>query len=275
MEAAHYNGEGRVVPQHLWNVADAVNQLVKRKGVLERWRGQVKECLRSEDADLKDLAGVDQWQDWLEECRRVAGQDTVTAPEGDQWRDWWREECLRRALPEPPDTDRRQGKYRPAPGAPLDFDLPMPGKYMVLAALHDFATPAGVVPIHDEPNWQAPEAVAYACLKVRVEKFSQADADKLMEFLDDVRQDFALPLEAAPLVYLTDEDWAILTALADAPKLLTQEEIAGATSERVAVRTIQRRLKVLEGKGLVCRPEGKRSGWGLTDTGLEAVRHRK
>jgi hypothetical protein len=81
---------------------------------------------------------------------------------------------------------------------------------------------------------------------------------------------------APPLTYVTDEDWRILTALDEAhPKLLTQEQIEGASGMQVAVRTIHTRLVALADKGLVCRPEGKRSGYRLTPAGFEAVKGRK
>ena len=76
-------------------------------------------------------------------------------------------------------------------------------------------------------------------------------------------------------VPLTEEDVAILRALADSrPMLLTQEQIEGAIPKNaVALRTIQSRLPRLckDEVGFVERPEGKRSGYWITQKGLSAI----
>jgi hypothetical protein len=78
------------------------------------------------------------------------------------------------------------------------------------------------------------------------------------------------------MVYLTEEDFAILAALADAhPMLLTQRQIEKSLKLEVSARTIQSRLPILLGKNLVCRPEGKRSGWGITHLGRNAISRTK
>ena len=92
----------------------------------------------------------------------------------------------------------------------------------------------------------------------------------------DVLLRWLAELEAPPaMVHLTEEDSAILNALAKAhPKLLTQKQIEG-TGLDVSNRTIQSRLPILLNKGLVCLPEGKRSGWGLTTPGLKIIKPAK
>jgi len=99
-------------------------------------------------------------------------------------------------------------------------------------------------------------------LNAHLDRLDQRDAQK-----------GAIPPE--PQVYLTEEESAILGALAEVhPKLLTQQQIVG-TGLDVSPRTIQTRLPILVSKGLVCRPEGKRSGWGLTDRGLKIIKPAK
>jgi repressor of nif and glnA expression len=103
----------------------------------------------------------------------------------------------------------------------------------------------------------------------------------LDEILQADEEEQPIAAGAGATVHLTTEDAEILRALADAhPVLQTQEEIEGATRKRkggqyVAVRTIRRRLPILKRKGLVCQPEGKRSGWGLTEAGLKAAKPRE
>jgi hypothetical protein len=141
---------------------------------------------------------------------------------------------------------------------------------------------AGLTPLHAWKTFQdfirkpgvAPEDADIQRFMVENEP---TDPEDLMDRLDLLLGVTALgDVAAVAMIYLTDEDWDILTTLAASPKLLTQEQIEGGIpGRRVAVRTIQKRLPVLEKKDLVCRPEGPRSGWGPTAAGFEAVKVRK
>lgn len=103
------------------------------------------------------------------------------------------------------------------------------------------------------------------------------DADDFPEVYAHLVREVRSAADQHALTYVTEEDWAILTSLAKAsPRLLTQEQIEGAIPGlAVALRTIQKRLPILVEKGLVCQPEGKRSGYGATCAGLELANPRK
>ena len=94
-------------PDHLWQVALSVQELLSRPGVMSRWRDRIVEWLQEQNADIGH------------------------------------------------DEDGNPKQRLPSVYVPLPLSLNLVEKYVVLAAVHDYAADTGterIVPIGEDPG---------------------------------------------------------------------------------------------------------------------------